>query len=251
MKDLKSLVQELSETKKRAATDLEVVPYQTRSSLTNMVREAQDLLVQLREEYVRRVRANSICLFLFGEAERIKAFVTVAAEEAGVISVDAAPLYQRLAARVEGSLGANREFGPTQLQGLMEALRDTFADLGIRDMKMPGLRDLSVVLDHTAVVSQVRRLVRSAVDDELLRIYVDRKVNDAAVDQLFAGSTLPVAILGLETSEVASLVSLFSNSVSVEVGTSEDGEVDKEYVLKKLASFRKKFKSKTKNETAE
>jgi hypothetical protein len=43
---------------------------------------------------------------------------------------------------------------------------------------------------------------------------------------------------------VPSLVTLFTSSSTVEVGTSEDGEVNKEYVLKQLTTFKKKVKTK-------
>jgi hypothetical protein len=91
----------------------------------------------------------------------------------------------------------------------------------------------------------IRKLVQGVVGDDLLRMYVDQKINQVAIDTEFSGNILPVAVTGLDREETGALASLFTNSVSVEVGTSEDGEVNKEYVLNQLKSFKSKFKGKT------
>lgn len=247
MTDTKTLVKELRETKRHADIDLEALPYQTRASLTSLKRDAQERYEKLKTEYFGRVRSNTLGVFLFGEPARVTEFARIASEEAGMVVLNGAAMYEELVAKVEPSLGPAREFGPTQLQGLLRALSDLQKGLDIRSMVTPRLSEIAVVPDTQATVAYVRKLVRDVVGDDLLRVYLDRKVNEAAVEMQFAGNTFPVAVTGLEPSEVASLAALFSSSHSVEVGTSEDGEVTQQYVLKQLEALKPRAKSKTNN----
>jgi hypothetical protein len=244
MNDLKTIVQDLAANMKRAATDLEAIPYQTRPSITNMVREAQEKVEKLKTEYFRRVRSNTLGIFLFGDSERVEAFTKIAVEEAGVTTLNGAELYERLADKIEPSLNGQREFAATQVQGLAEGLRDLAKTLDIKFLATPRLSDIELVPTREDLVRYIRKLVQSAVSDDLLRIYIDKKINGAAVDSLFSGNAFPVAITGLDPEEVSALAPLFTNSSTVEVGTSEDGEVNKEYVLKQLTTFKKKVKTK-------
>lgn len=246
--DLKSLVKDLAVNQKRASIDLEAAPWQTRSSLQNMKMEAQERLAKLKEQYFRVVRSNTIGIFVFGDAERVARFCTIADEKAGVVQVNGGYLYDQLTQKVNTSIGASREFGPTQLQGLIEGLRDINKDLGIRTMRMPGIAEIVAPQNPDELKRYIRRLVQNVVGDDLVRMALDQKINEAAVNMEFAGKLFPVAVTGLEREEVAAVASLFTNTVSVEVGTSEDGEVNEDYVLKQLESFRSKLKGKTNNQ---
>lgn len=252
MTDMKQLVKDLAETQVLAKTDLEAVPWQTRNSITSMVKDAQERVTKLRDEYQRQLRSNTLGLFLFGEPERVARFMEIAAEEAGVNLIQGDKLYQDLADKVEPTLGDSREFGPTQLQGLHLGLNELMKAQDIRRMPLPRLQELTAVQDRIELVQHIRKLVRDALGDDLLRLVIDRRINELAVEQQFAGKVFPVAIVGLDPTEVQSLVPIFTNSTSIQVGTSEDGEVTKDYVLNQLANFRKKVKSKTNtnNETA-
>lgn len=250
MTDLKTLVQTLRETQERANIDIESISWQTRPSVSMMKRDAEEQLVKLREEYSRRVRSNSLGMFIFGEPERVAQFTKIAGEEAGVLVVNGAEAFESLADQIEPSFGLSREFGATQLGILHNALNNKRKDLGIRAMQMPRLKDLAVSRDRAETTDMVRRMIHDAVGDDFLRIAVDFKINQEAVSREFAESILPVAVTGITAEEITALATLFTNSVSVEVGTSEDGEVTKEYVLNKLSGLRKRIKGKTNNATA-
>lgn len=240
MTDLKQLAKNLAQTQALAKTDLEVVPYQTRASITSMVRDAQERLEKLRTEYSARIRASSVGLFVFGEPVRVAAFTEIAAAEAGVILIQGDDLYQRLASRVAPTLGASHEFGPTQLGVLHLALSDLMKAMDIRRMEMPRLQELVATPDRVSLVAYIRKLVQASVGHELLRLVVDRAINDKALAEMFAGKVLPVAVVGLAPEEVSALAQLFTNSTSVSVGTSEDGEINEEYVLSRLSAFKQK-----------
>jgi hypothetical protein len=250
MKDLKELVKELVVTQKRAATDLEAVPPQTRASMTSMVRASQEKLAGLKAEYFNRVRASSLGMFLFGEAPRVAAFTEIASTEAGVFLIQGDALYQRLADKIEPSFGHTREFGSSQLGMLIDELKlIERKELDIaRPWRMPEMKAIRAIKDRIELVSYIRQLVQSAVGDDLLRLYLNQKVNQAAYDVQFAGKLLPVAIVGLDPTEVSALTALFTNAITVEVGTSEDGEVTKDYVLNRLSAVRKTVKAKTTSE---
>jgi hypothetical protein len=120
----------------------------------------------------------------------------------------------------------------------------------IRWMPMPKLQASMAVPDRDALVQYIRKLVRSALGDDLLRLVIDRRINELAIEQQFAGKIFPVAVVGLEADEIPSLVPIFSISSTVQVGdTPEDGDVNKEYVLNHLSALRKKVKNKVNNES--
>jgi hypothetical protein len=243
--DIKSMMKELLQLQKRASVDLDMAPWQTKPSLTIMKREAQEALDKLKTEYLRRVRANSLGIFVTGDPTRVAEFVKIAGEEAGVLTIDAGEMYRRLALRVESSLGASREFGPTQLDILNDTLKLLGNEMGIRSMMRPNLREVTVVKTQDAVLTYIRKLIQTVLGNDLIRLFLNQKIDQKAISAEFTGNTLPIAVTGIDQSELASLGSLFTNSVSVEVGTSEDGEVNQEYVLKKLTSFKKLLKSKS------
>jgi hypothetical protein len=246
MKDLKDLLKELVATKKRAGTDLEAVPYQTRASMTSMVQNAKEKLGSLEKDYFSRVRSNTLGMFLFGDAPRVVQFAEIAGAEAGVYLVQGDALYQRLADKIEPSLGNTREFGTTQLGFLIDELKlIQRKELGITRMQLPSLREAKAVKDRIELVAYIRKLVQGAVGDDLLRMSIDKRVNQLALDSEFTGKLLPVAVVGIDQLEVSALTPLFTNAVTVDVGTSDDGEVNKEYVLNQLSTFKKKIKSKT------
>jgi hypothetical protein len=246
LSNLKELAKELALNMKRASVDLEAAPWQTRSSLTNMKREAEEKVERLKTEYYRRVRSNTFGIFLFGDADRIATFVKIAGEEAGVLEVNGGEIYQKLGDSIEPSLGASREFGPSQLQRLIGGLQGVRQDLDIRSMAMPDIEAVTAVADKQELISYVRKLVQKVVGDDLVRVFVDKRINDLAIQTEFSANVLPLAVTGLDREEISALVPLFTNSVSVEVGTSEDGEVNKEYVLNQLESLKKKLKGSSK-----
>lgn len=248
--DLKQLVKQLADTRKLANTDLEAVHRNVRPSMTMMVNDAKDRLEKLKHEYSQYLRSNTLGLFLFGDPSRVNKFFEIAAEEAGMNLIQGDTLYQRIADRVEPSLGMSREFGPTQMQMMIQELDDIAKEMGIRRMDKPRLAELSATPDRISLVAYIRKLTRAVLDDELLRLFLDRRINEMAIDQQFAGKSFPLCVVGLDPVEVPGLAAIFTNSFTVDVGTSSDGEVNKDYVLNQLMAFRKKIRSKTNNEPA-
>lgn len=242
MSDLAKLAKELSETQKLASMDPEAVSWQARASVTAMVRDARERAEKLKVQYLRVVRANTLGIFLVGDAARVSAFASIANQEAGTFVVDGSQLYKRLAAKVQASIGSSREFGPTQLEGVIAGLREIAPELGIREMEMPRLTRLGVVKDEAELVAHVRNLIRDTFSDDLLRVYIDAQVNKLAVDSGFTGTVFPVAISGVEPEEVAAVAAIFTTSHTVEAGTTDDGEVTKDFVLKQLQTLKKKMK---------
>lgn len=242
--NLETMVKDIQETKRLAELDIEAASWQTRPSLTNMKVEARERLEKLVTDYTKAIRGNSVGIFLFGDPKDVRKFAEIAAEEAGTFAVEADELYQNLAAAVEPSLGASREFGGLQLQGLIAALRQSCKDLNVLRMALPTMTDTPVVRDRQELLNQIKRLVRSAVGDDLGRVSLDHNVNAQAIASGFSGGTLPVVILNAEQDEVASYAVLFTNSISITVSTAEDGEVTKETVLKQFSGIKKKLKTK-------
>lgn len=247
MTDLKDLVKKISENKKLVAIDLEAAPRNTLPSLQAMVFNAREELKTQLLEYAGRIRANGVGILMYGDSARQNEFAALAVAEApGTVHVRADELYDNLAARVEPTLGASKDFSTTQLQVLHDELRFYRDQLGISGLTMPMMTDIICVPTRKALVNYVRDLVRKVAQDDLMRLYVDKKINDLAVEQHFSSKTLPVVVTGLfDPAEAAAVSDLFSKKSAVDVGTSDD-EVNKEFVLNALTNVRKQFVSKSK-----
>ena len=243
---LKDLAEKMRVTKRRAETDLEAVPYQTRSSMANMKRNAEGQLETLRKDFANAVRRASIAVFLAGDPARQEKFAEIAKKEVtgAMVVVHADAVYERLANRVQPSLGASRQFGVGQHQLLLGTLTDVEKELDIRWMSRPAPGSDRAIQGHEDLVGYIRSLIRTSVGDELTKVYVDRQIVDSAVSVEFAGSTLLVIVVGSDAAETAALSGLFTHANTIPVGTSEDGEVDTEFVLKYLAQTKKKLKLK-------
>lgn len=241
--NLKKLVKELVIVEKRATMDLEIADWKTLPSLSILKTESKERLEVLRKEYLKAVRSNSLGIFLYGEESRCAKFVELTPKEADTYPINASEMYDRLASKVAPTLGPNKEFGPTQLEMLIGALDEIQRELGVRQMIRPSLRNTSAVMtDFKSVSSEIRRILKAVVGNDLLRLYVDKQVNDIAIKNQFAGVTLPVIVLGAEPDEAAGLSSLFTNTSSVQVGTPADGEVTAEYVLEQFNNIKEKLR---------
>ena len=243
MADLKELAKQITEARATARIEIDAVPYSIRGAVQNSIVDAKERLEKLEKEYATAIRRNSIGILLSGDASRQETVVEIAAEEAGTVTVRADDLYQRLATDIEPSLGNTNEFGSTQLSILRRSLTEVAGELGIAQMALPLMGDLYGVPDRATLVRYIRALVRTAVGDDLAKMYMDRAINAQASLQDFGAKTLPVVVPGLaDGQEVDAVSTLFSKNSIVDVGTSSDGEVTKEFVLSSLTDVRKKLK---------
>lgn len=202
--NLKEALVALKSAQKKAAVEVETLPYKSRAAL-EMARNAAIVdLPRLKVEYGKLARKNSLGIFTDKEFET----------DLPVVRADR--LYRLVAERIYQTMGASKEFGPTQLAVLHEVLKEQNRTMGIRTMKMPGISSIRVVKNVDDMVAYVKQLVQSVVDDELIRIDLDQKITEAAIASDFSGEKLAVIVTGADTSERAAVASLFTTAVSVE-----------------------------------
>jgi len=238
----RQLLASIVDTRARASIELESIPARTRASVTTMVREAQEELKKMLAQYTQQVRGSSLGILLFGDQSRIEKFLEISQKEAGVLHVKADGLYQLLAERVFRSVGPSGEFGSAQIGMLKEVLGKTLQELGLPESRPDIVTDVVCVHDVEETTAHIRFLLRNA---NLMTPYMNKSIADAALAANFSSKTLPVAVTGLTQEEAGSMAALFTTCTTVSVGTSEDGDVDQEYVLSKLKDLRKKAKTNT------
>lgn len=236
--NLSELLSQLERVQARANTDLEAVPWQTKASMANAKREAEDQLPKLRDAYVRKVRSNTLGMYVFGDPKSVERFCAIAAEE-GLASLDAERVYARFAARIMPTIGTSREFGPTQLGGLIRVLDDFAKETGLRFRGTPSIKDIVTIASTEECVAYIKRLLHETFDDEMVRVVLDRELSDAAIAKKHVQGIFAATVKGCSNREMASTASLFTNALPIEVGAVE--EVNKEYVLDKLQAVREQL----------
>jgi hypothetical protein len=243
MSSLRKLVADLKQTRGLASTDLEAIPAATKASWTFTVREAKERLEKLEPEYFKQVRSRTLAIIATGDADRASSFLELANEimkdDLAWVAVDG--LYRRLADKAFPTLGAKREFGPTQLHVIIRELQEATKDLGVLRMTMPALKSMEICKTPQETTSYIRKLIRDAVGDDLLKLYVNKAVNDSTLELMPTGETFPFLLVGVDDVEIPALTDLFSKAAAIDLGTSQEAPFTKDSVLAILAGVREKF----------
>lgn len=244
---LSEILEQIEQNQKLADTDPESTPGLSRAGFAVAIREAKDLLVDLKKEYKDQLLDRARDVFVFGDKAKISEFGKLAEAE-GAVVVDADELYRRLSGPCDASLGAEREFGPSQVSLLISGLKGVSVDLDILNMNAPKLPGLVKVEDAAATTAHVRSMVRAAVGDDLNKLYLAADVTKKALEVKFKASGLVVVVLNATGPEDArEIATLFGHHLP-SVNLTSDVEIDVTIVHR---AFKRSNNKPPKNETKE
>jgi len=214
VRTLEHIVRDFIANEELAATPLELKPFHVRAGFEIAIRQAKETLKTLRSEYQTKLFGNAHAYFVNGPKDKTTEFASKVGTEA--VSVDAEALYDRLATRVESTIGASREFTATQMAVLTVELRDVANELGMTGyMNAPKFQAHIALKTHDEIVAFVRGLVREAVGDSLLGTFVTKVLSDRALDARYSKVPAKVVIINATMDEIKFLAPLFRLRSSV------------------------------------
>lgn len=244
MKSMDELVKEIVETDKLASIDLETIPWRSRTSMTNTVRDAQERLVGLKKTYFDRVNEATVGIFVMGP--NAEAWSKIAEDEGGTITVRADALYLRIADTIEPVVADRREFNVTAMAKLMSVLTDIGLEFRIGAMNVPKFHGMRVP-DRQALVAHVRNIIREALGDDLSRMYLTREIQSKAYERRFKATVFPIVVIGLESVEEIEGLEPAVAKFGAKVVTDDETPITKESVLEVFENIKKRlFKKKNK-----
>lgn len=243
MSDLETLGAEIQRVAKTAATNLEDIPWQTRSAWGISIEEAKARLGSLKKAYREAILKNGVAIFLEGNAEKAAEFAKLIRESGEGLVVDASALYERLAKGVNGTMGDTRQWGVHQSAKLNRDLQEVMHEIGLKDMPAPTRKDMPVLPKYEDVVAHVRGLIRDTCDDTLNALYIAEQALKGAIEIRYTGSVAPVAILNATDEERYGVAKSFAKG-SATVTMKADDEIDKNYLVKTFKDVNKRIRKK-------
>lgn len=240
------LLQQMDQAKKLATIDTDAWDFRSKPSIEATKKQAQENLVEMVKEYSNRVLSNTLGIFLSGEQAKQQLFAEIAGAEAGALVFDADAMYRRIAIDMEPSIGPSRQLGMTQQTVLIANLRIIGQELGVASLPIPKFSESdSVAPDLDALAKAIKNSCRRAFGEDLNILSLRSEIVKQAQEKKLAAPVTAVVILGTDSDEAEEIGKAFTKSVSVSLGTGENGEVTQETVLKQLNSINKKLKNKT------
>lgn len=203
-RNLALVLQEMEAAKKAADIDLEKVPFKNRASLSIAKTDATVKLKSLREEYAALLRERVVTVFVAGSKEDCQLFAQISDAQQGTLSISADAMYEKMAADIEPTIGAQRMFGGTQLQHLIRSVEDCGRQANLGFLQVPRLIDVIVVKPPVTTMSVVKDLVTSQLGHDLNARWIESKITEMAIEEEFE-KLVPVVVLCSNVDDVMAL----------------------------------------------
>lgn len=225
-----------------ADLNLDEIPHKVRPGRESQKRDAQALTNRLKLNYRDAIRKAALGFFVSGPGS--EAFTKQTLEEAqDTLVLNGAALYERIADRIEPSLGVAREFGVGQFSVVVNELRDVIAEIGVVSLPAPKWREGYTVQNRQELIDHVRGMIESAAGVELQVYYLERQLCDAGLQAKTSRATVPVIVTGVVAEKAADVGhKLFGEARTIVVTTNADQT--KEQTLSTLTHAKKQLKKK-------
>lgn len=219
METIRSLLDQIASTKKAAGASLGSVDFRMRQGFAMRKTQAKEELPRLYKRLQDSlVPSKLVCVVATGDTE-VGAKVAEFVAANGGIALDAAAMYERIAARIEPSFGPRRHYAENQFMGTkLEA--EKISD----EVEGPVVQfkfKTAYTKTPAEVVAHVRDLIRGSMADVLNASYLSRAAMDQVVTKDLADESdrLPVVLTGTLPQERAALRRLFAKSIEFEFPT--------------------------------
>lgn len=246
-RNLHKIIQDLEVTTIAAAVDLEALPQRVRPGAAIAKTDAEAKLKTLRGEYRDQVAPRVATIFLIGPEESQKKFAELSEAEGGTLTVDAAAIYTKMATDLEPTIGAQRQFGGTQVNHLIRSMEEIATVAGAEYLPTPRLLEVSIVKTPEDTVTMVKHLIRTQIGDDLNRLWLESRIVSEALRLKYGEKVVPVVVLGASRQEILELgKSIFSgNSIEVKLGAT----VEQKDIIDAFAALKERLKPKTNTQT--
>lgn len=176
---LETILKEIEQNERMASTELDTVPVYSRPGVEGAKRQAEENLKELKKEYAKTLKELSICIFLEGDAQ--DKFASVAEAELDCFSADVDGLYKKVTAKSWPMVDQMGRFSVSNIQELIEVLRDEVRDCGVHSMPMIDVPADAVFQSEAEMCSMVKGAIRRVVSDELNLHFIESKFTKEAL----------------------------------------------------------------------
>lgn len=229
---LDQIIENINATKEMASVDMASVPYNNQPSVAIAKMDAETRLKALKDEYRQSVADKVATIFLIGSDGAQQDFARLAEEEGETLTVTVDAAFRKMAADVEPSIGAGRQFGSTQANQLVRSLEEVGRAAGVEFMPVPRLMDVVTVKTFEDTVREVRNLVVGQSSKTVGLKYLEYKIADLALEEGFEEKVVPVVITGsTDVRQAHEDMKTIYSGTGVVVTIPEGKKVDKEFVL--------------------
>lgn len=239
---LSKLLSEIEAARTQANVDLNQFDPKFQAAQAIAKADAGKRLVTLTEQFNEEIKDRAAFMLLNGQSEIQAEFVKVAQEEGGVLTVSARQAYNMMADEVEQTIGAQRQFGGTQLGHLIRAIEAVGKAANSRFLKVPHLEDVVYVKDHDAVTDTCRDIVLKQLGPELNRNFIQEETFRKALDTNYKEKVVPVVITDATPEETEFFMDNLFYGVGIRVDL-RDAKVDKDLVLEQFKTLKQTIKS--------
>jgi hypothetical protein len=241
-RSFKDVLDDLVVTTANAAINLDEVPLRNKAGMGICKADAIVALGTLRSEYKALLAPRVASIWLSGTPEQQKKFAEVAAQEGETLTVSTLGVYERMASDIEPTIGAERQFGGTQLGHLLRSLENVAREAGASFLATPHLLEVVTVSDFAALTLAIRGIIVSQVGEKLNVLHLENEVLNQALTARYSEKVVPVVVLTSPAGESSDLRQGMFGGKGIDFQIPENVEPDKEMVLAVFSTFQKAIK---------
>jgi hypothetical protein len=182
--------------KQAAEVDLNEVDPNVLPGMTARKRMAAERCEKLAREIRGLVEQDGAAVVLLGPTDHQTQFAELAEDEGDAIVISAARLYEDVAKFIEPYLGPGRVFTTETGRGLQVALTQVAQKLQVMSFVMPLVHQYfsNTVPTLQDLVDVVRKLVRSANNDEFNALYISHKAFEQVISTQYDANVVTVVV---------------------------------------------------------
>jgi len=233
---LKNILKEIDKNKQMAATNLEEVEWNIKSTMEGQVRRAKENLKNLFYDYKNALKSRVTFIMVNGKGS--KKFAEVASENYSALSYNAEDFYKEIVDKVDTVNYLGRNLSSSLVDILSSVLEETALEVGITGYPALLYKEKYAVLLDTKedLVGVFKKMLNEEVGAEFVGLALLDKAATAAAKNSFAGSVLPIVIYSQDNGLLEALSKDFNKMLTPNVFTVTAGIASKEVSEKSLTS---------------
>lgn len=235
MKTLEELSEEIEKVGAICKTNIDDLSPSVRGGWSTRITESKVRLKELLRSYKALLLKTGVAIFIEGDPVKAGELAKLVREDNEALVVDAGALYVRLAGEIKPTVTeSGSQWGIAQTHRLHLGLKEVMEEVGLSELDLPPTANEGPYVKTTQdIIGYVRKFVRSAVGDNLNRLYIENQLAKEASEIRYIGALTPVLILNAAADERKGLAFDFAVGSSTVNLTSEDN-IDREFMVKTL-----------------
>lgn len=218
----------IKELYRKANINLDEIPERSRPGWVTVVRRAKDELEGELQNYLNRVRSNSLAIILQGERKDVEDFAELAKVITDTPTVNVNAFYGPLANKLFSSQGGRNGIAviPSHHETFMMAVSKLERELDILQMPRPEFIPGFTLRTHDDAMRYVRTSLAKKVGSDLTNVMINKLLVPAALDSDYDEGVFAFTLAGVLPEEATAVTSGFKHVFVISV----DSDPTEEYV---------------------